>query len=388
MALIDELNSLRDTLAIATDTATPTIGQLVQAVINPGPGELEVTSLADTVVTFDWFGKGVAFANATPGDKTVTGPLKIFDLTSIPPSVVPGVPGLIGQITGTIPIPSPVDVSMNVTWTLRSGPQPTDPLLIAGTDYVAPSGLSAAAATVLFLPQTVEATSGTPTPAAVTRYIHAAVTLSGAGVTTTPRNLPAIPVTVPGVGIPTVLLTSIDANLLGAALVMVPANSPFTSLAALTPALNTLQSTLAPLSTVARFAAFLAGLSDLVGPLVSQPNIQFRQADSIANLNDITLIQRAWYENDTEAEDELSSIIVIGHTGRNVECFNARDFGTGEGKFTLTVPGQLVAFSKNLHSATPASGPNGNELTVNNAATGGWFYTGSFGDSLSSVRFS
>jgi hypothetical protein len=158
------------------------------------------------------------------------------------------------------------------------------------------------------------------------RFIRASVTLTAG---TTPAHtftLPSIPVDIPAIPVPSVVAFFLHTNFAarsgddeGAAFVVVPNDSPFRDLASLQSALNRLSSTISSLTSVASFASLLLGLNELTGALSAQPHVQFRMADPSNNyndFNDVTLIQRGWLENDTEAEDELSSLIFVGPTGK------------------------------------------------------------------------
>jgi hypothetical protein len=383
MALTDLLNSLSLQPA-GTTSATP--GVPVSIGIVPDISQVRVTEIQLVDVDFDFIGKGVIFTTDDPSDPTRTGPLPLYNLTSIPPSVVPGVQGLIGKIKGKFPVPVPTDVlpRLDVTWRV------TDTAgndLIASGEAVAPSGLNQVALSVLFLPEFVELTSGLGTPGTSVRRVSATVSITAGTTSTPPRTLGPIDVVVPRVALPTVLAMLVDKPFRGPALIMVPADSAIADLGALTGKLQELQNVLNPVRSVARLAAFLTGLDVLSTILGSEPHISFRKTDGIGNLNDITLVQRSWYENDTEAEDELSSLFMIGPRGRAAEFFNDRSFDTGEGKFTLTLGPELFAGIRDLHREHPASEPSGSEIVVDVDPPGGWWNPDIFGDELSSVRF-
>lgn len=125
------------------------------------------------------------------------------------------------------------------------------------------------------------------------------------------------------------------------------------------------------------------GLGYLIGGLSANPNVVVVMAESIPNLNDYTLVQNDWITNDMEAEDELSSMLVIGNSGARIECYNARDFKGSFGWFDLTVTG-LAAAVRNLPTLSPTAELEG-VCTVQQNPTE-WFVN-SFGDTLSSVRW-
>lgn len=385
MPLIDDLNALRDSMAVSlTSPADVELGRAVTATIVPPISGVSVTDLVPTPVNFSLVGKGVVFTNANPADPTVSGALPLIDFTTVPPSVDPGVPGVLGAVEGQLPVAVQVPLRLEVEWSVRDEGGTT---LAEGTDFLAPNGLESPDVIFVFLPHVVELTTDTPSAPLVRRLLHARVRLTAALTQTSWRDLPEVPLMVPGIAVPTVLAAFLHTNFHGAMLVMVPQSSLLSGAGQIVTVLNKLESALAPISSVVRFAAFLAGIQQLSAVLASEPRIQFRQTDSIGNLNNVTLIQRSWYENDTEAEDELSSMLLIGPTDRQAECFNDRSFKTGEGKFTLTLGDELFTAVRDLNSASPASEPSGDEIVIDRSPPGGWFDPDDFGDELSSIRF-
>jgi hypothetical protein len=361
---------------------------VVADVVGP-TGALTATDLVSAPFSLTWISKDVRFNTATTEAAMTASPLVLGAIDALinggMPAIVPvvggvggtqllqGVPGELGQLAGGLPVPIEVPVQVDVTWTVRDvngalvNPGP-------GT-FNAPNGLAGHNAVFVFAPQTVELTSDVSPP--VTQFfLRAAVTLTAGG---TAHNfvLPDLPVLIPAVPIPSIVVFFLHTNFsAGAALVMVPASSPLRTLGQAQSALNTLDSIVSGLTSIAEFASFLLGIQQMTSALGAQPHVQFRAADSISNFNNITLDSGFW--NDTEAEDELSSMIFIGPQGKTIECF--KDRGHKGGKFHLTIGNKFHASIRSLHSNTPASGPDGNE--INNVSGG------PFGDELSSARFS
>lgn len=170
----------------------------------------------------------------------------------------------------------------------------------------------------------------------------------------------------------------------GAVLLVVPTSSPLGSAEALDPILADLASLAGTLGSIASLAGFATGLGALRSGL-AKPHVVFRKADQIDNLNDIDLIQRSLLENDTEAEDELSSLIFLGRPGRGAHCFNERGRRTGEGDFTVSAGASLIALIRDLHSISPDV--EFGTLTVGTVPPGGLFTASDFGDALSSLEF-
>jgi hypothetical protein len=385
MALIDILDSL-GLQPVGPTSVSPGVPITIGVV--PDISQVQITDVQLVDVDLDLIGKGVIFTNTTPDDPSPTPsvPLPIHNLTTVPPSLTPGVQGFLGTIKGKLPVAVPREIqpSLHVSW------QATDiggNDLIASGDAIAPNGLNQALLTVLFLPEFVELTSGLGPPPTTTRRVSATVTLVAGAATAGPRMIGPVDILVPQVPLPMVLVMFVDKPYKGPALIMVPSNSAIPDLGGLTGQIQALQSALNPVRTVARLAALITGLDALTALLDNEPHISFRKTDSIGNLNNITLVQRSWYQNDTEAEDELSSLFMIGPRRRNAEFFNDRSFDDGEGKFTLTIGVESFAGIRDLHRKHPVSEPSGVEISVDRDPPGGWFNPDDFGDDLSSVRF-
>jgi hypothetical protein len=399
---LEFLQALASTFSAVLDgPSTINAGSLVRTKLTPSSAEgVRVTDLVDGAFNVTWISKNVRFNNfntetAFNADPFVPSSIDALLAGGMPARVpvvgnvvgtqeLAGVPGELSQLAGTFPIAIEVPVSVSVAWSVidsagnvvAQGP---------GT-FTAPNGLASPEATFLFVPQTVELTNTTTVPL-VRLFIRATITLT-AGTTTHSQTLPDIPIDILAIPIPTVIVFFLHSNFAaangdddGAAFIVVPNDSPLHSLSELQTVLNTLESTLSSLTSIAELAALLLGVSELTGALAAQPHIQFRVANSsndFNNFNNVTLIQRAWYQNDTEAEDELSSLILIGPVRRQARCFIDRN-RTG-GRFTLTIGPELHAIVRSLHASSPAVEPAGAAITIDNPAS-------TFGDELSSLSF-
>jgi hypothetical protein len=408
MPTLEALTELANTLRIVRE-GPPEIapGEPVSARLAPPADALSITDFLAGPLDLKLISKQLRFA--TPGPEPSLDPADIVaQIVGGIPLRLPvvgnlvgteelnGVPGELTQLAGTLPIPVQAPVTVAVTWSVRDA---AGNPLAEGDSFLAPDGLASPQVVLVFAPEIVELTASAPPPVAVQRFLHARVRLAAGGVTTPDVDLPPIPLLIPALPLPTVLAMFLHSNFQprdgddeGAVLILVPEDSPFRSLAALQPTLNALEATVSRLAGFARFASFLLGLRDLTAALSAQPHVQFRAQNGITNLNDITLIQRGIFNNDTEAEDELSSLIFVGPPGRRVQCFVAKHFRDGEGRFDLTIARRVVEGGeqiglelftaiRSLHSATPATVPTGQELEIVRARGGG------FGDELSSVRF-
>jgi hypothetical protein len=220
------------------------------------------------------------------------------------------------------------------------------------------------------------------------------VTLT-AGADTVHRDIGPVRIVIPVIPFPKVLALTVDVDFQGPALIMVPGVSAINSIQHIQALLQPVRNVISTLTTITRFAEMLVGIDTLSG-ILEATNIVFHKETEVDNLNDITLVSRAWYENDTEAEDELSAFCYISppppsreSTDNEVEMCNGRNMGTSEGKFTVNTGLSFVALCSNLHTATPTATPASAVLTVNNPPGGWrWFHNITiFGDELSSIKF-
>jgi hypothetical protein len=372
-------------------------GQQIVASLSPALTVLHFTEIVQEDISLDFIAKDVVFTNknildpAFVEDPAIAKILPLFNLTAIPPTIDnSGVPGLIGKLKGKIPvaIPSEAAPTLTVNWKIQDD-NGND--LIDGTDFLAPAGLGNTTLDVVFLPAFTLFDGTVPPP--VGRNIIAVVTLT-AGADSWNGNIGPVRVLIPAVPFPKVLALTVDTDFQGPALIIVPGASAITSIEHIRTLLQPVRNVIGTLTSVVRLAEMLIGIDTLSG-ILDATNIVFSKADSIGNLNDITLVSRPWYENDTEAEDELSAFVYIAPppppetTENEVECYNDRHLKTGEGKFTVNTGTSFVALCRDLHSATPSVIPASAVLTVNNAPDGWrWAHSiTSFGDELSSIKF-
>ena len=250
-----------------------------------------------------------------------------------------------------------------------------------GTDTAANLARSLQA-TVLVLPEFVELVRDATALPIKTRYITASVTLStGPDAVKQSIKLPLLryPITVPAIPIPTLALFFAKPNLgldeSGGlqsgdqfVLIVVPENSPIGDL----PALRALLDTLAELSRTVDNIKTLAGLTGDVLPALgqltesatvlagtlgahmigSEVGVAFVAADRIPNLNDIDTIRRGLFSNDIEAEDTISSLVLLAPPGRRLRCFQHRDY-TGRALIVAT-GGACIAIVNALTNAPVA----------------------------------
>jgi len=393
--LTEALAQLAASLNIVGVPTNAQPGQLLTASLAPPVSALRFTDLVSTEVNLNFIAKDVVFSNtnfAAPGfaeDPAITKIAPLFNFLTVPPSTdTSGVEGLIGKIKGTLALPVPVEAlpKLTVNWRVQDDAGNN---LVDGTDFLSPTGLMNAALDVVFLPAFSLFDGSVPPPAK--RRIFADVTLTVTGTPPVTQPVGPVEVTIPTIPFPKVLALTLDTNFRGAALVMVPGNSAITTIDQIKTLLQPVRNVISTLTAVTRFAEMLLGINTLANVLEAT-NFAFRKSNSEHNLNDIDLITRGFFENDTEAEDELSALVYISPPPTKppenmVEFFNDRDYHTGEGKFTLSTGTSFVALVSNLHSRTPTVAPSSAALVVNSAPPGGWFNPDTFGDELSSIRF-
>jgi hypothetical protein len=406
---LSALQELAQSLAIVNPgDASP--GQLAKVTLSPAASEL---SIADSITrTLDLLGltKNVRFEAPGLVPKPLSGNLKVVQqaVTGICGLPVikqvcqamrpPGIGGGLAQVQASWMVPTEVATPLKLTvdWKVTDAngnelkaPNPAQNEI---GQLLAPAGLSLPELSVVLRPE-VRELSTAPDLTPVIRKVSATVTLEALGVQFGPLDLPPVDVPVLPLLVPTVLVMFLDKNFAtagnSAALVVLPSNSPFGSVGDIVNKLNALRAPLDALKDFLDLGAFFTGIPNVVGWLNAVPHVWVATAD-VANLNDITLIHYdSWFENDIEAEDELSSLVLIGPAGRVARLFNARNFNSNEGQLDVTVPDSLMVQVADLHSATPSTTPSGLASQVQQPAGTRFDPPHSittFGDEISSVE--
>ena len=281
-------------------------------------------------------------------------------------------------------------ITAGVAWSVLS--EPDGGALVPGGAFLAPRGLAAGQVELLFRPEVVERLA--PPAAPLRRLVRATLTLTAAdldGPVSVSREF-ELEVQVLPLRIPSLLALFRHRSFAfrragdpqdGAALVIAPANSPLSGLDGATAALTALRGQVERLTGFARLAALATGLRELTGALAEHPadHVAFRRTDEIANLNHITLVDRAFLANDIEAEDEFSSLILLGPAARRVRCFVRRNLDPAAGRLDVTVGDENVVLIRTLHTQQPRALPAG-AATVVVTPPG----DRTFGDELSSLQ--
>jgi hypothetical protein len=371
---------LLNSLSLQPSSTLAEIGVPITFTILPDLGSVQVTEVRMVDVDFEFMAKGFVFTNDDLDDLTTTGTLPIQDLVSNPPAVLPGVPGLLGRLRGQMPVAVPVDVAprLEVVWQVRDE-RGRD--LIERGDAVATAGVGGTSQSILFLPEVIELTSADD-PGTTPRRVTAQVTMFAGSTNVGTRTLGPVEVQVRRLAMPTILAMFLHKNYTGYILVVIPEETYIFSLGNVTGNVQALYNLLIPFATNPRLGFVVEALATLHAALLSEDHIQFRKTNEIGNLNDITLAGGTF--NDTEAEDELSSLLLVAPPERAVDFFNDRNFEPFEGTFTLKTHEQLVAGVRDLHADFPSVEPVGASLLPRLQPAG----SDTFGDELSSLRFS
>ena len=320
---------------------------------------------------------------------------------------LPGVPGLVGNLQGTLQLPMeiakeaanvPVEVSARMTLRDEAG-NPT-----GGVRWSTPvaSDANEIQLTAAQLSQQIVGTLtaltyelGTAEPVDK-RYVHVEVRVSAMGADTGWVGLPRIPVVVPKIPVPTIVACFRFTNFTGNAFVLLPPESALAedNLTSVTEALDTLSTTIGSLSHSVDAATFLvAELGGLRNALTAadalRDGVKVRKGDQ-GNLNDITLQQNPIYSNDMEAEDEISSLLLVGPSARVVKFYNARWFKDDEGQMNVTIGSDLLVRINDTNKDAPDSVPPGRVYAAKVPGMGGVWpanYDKTFHNEISSVKF-
>ena len=364
-------------LTLQPSSTTAEVGVPVTFTIHPDLATVQVTEVRMVDVDFELMAKGFIFATPDLDDATTTGTLPIHDLTSDPAVVTPGVPGLLGRLRGKMPVAVPVDVAprLEVEWKVTDE-RGRD--LIAKGDAVATAGIAGTSQSVLFLPEVIELVNDDD-PGMTPRMVSATVTMFAGSTNVGTRTLGPVTIQVRRLAMPTILAMFLHRNYTGYILIVLPEDTWISTLGWLTGKIQELHLVLLPFATNPRLGYVVEALALLHAALLAEDHVQFRKTNEIANLNDITLA--GGFFDDTEAEDEISSLLLIGPPKRAVDLFNDRSFGVFEGVFTLKTQEQLVAGVRDLHTDFPSVEPAGASLLRRGAPDD------DFGDELSSLRF-
>jgi hypothetical protein len=370
-----------------------------------------VTEIQDGALNVLWRLKDVRYATediidiVVVGGQPITGLLQLNAATVTKGAVTPaGVPGNVGTLSGTVPIPiqtvntSNVNVDVAVRWQLvdQNGVPVADTKWTGATTPQVTSGTFTPSAADVLQAVTLDLSIAfaelvVGLPPVVNLSLRASIRLSATGATTGWIDLPPVPLVVPQVGIPTIAIFFRDIDLAGHSLVMVPTSSPIDQ-ASLGAALGTVRDVLDPLGGVLAFLTLFVTELDTTTAALNATKITFRKADVIDHLGSVVLEDR-WF-GDLDADDEMSSMVLIGPPNRTLRCCNDSQLKSSEGRMDVTIPNvDFVSLPfivtlrdlRNVHSAPPpevriVSGPSGWNWTRARSIK-------TFNDELTSVGF-
>jgi hypothetical protein len=253
-----------------------------------------------------------------------------------PENALSGVPGVLGELAGSIPIPALVPVQLDVTWTvtaLNGSPVASGDFdrIGNGTDVL-----------FLFYGSLEELTSAPPTPK--TFLVHATVTLTLPGTAPVSVDLPAVPLVVPPIPIPTLMLLSnktkfgvdsIADDDDNARMVMVPGNSRIHDLASLTTALNDTVGLIGQLTAIPNPPFWSFGLLGTLGTLIDLVNsyaptgdrfpLPVVQSDVVGDTSSIKFSSSTFGTDDFDDEDE--AVLLIGIPATKLSLTTDDDLG-------------------------------------------------------------
>jgi hypothetical protein len=410
------------------------------------PDTTPVRTVADGTVDLGLVLKNVRFTKTDITDLTTVGgmPIQLFPTQLLDgPAATAGIPGLLGSLKGKVPVVvdslgSGLAVQIQVRLTVRDSNDQLDPYVNwsfgTGPAGVGGQGTSTPSTTLptatlqwrLPLPDSsfvgafselqTNLMNGLPAQLAG-RRITVEVNLSAAGVSTGWVALPPLPslppaqqpatIAIPAIPIPTLVAFFDDVGFnttsgQNGTLILLPDDSPLTPVGGttdplrslLSTALQTLRNLVNGLVTNATgtggFNPFnpLAPLASIIEDLVNDltngdraTQIHFVKASTVPNLNDGGFP----IHGSDNANDRISSMLVLGPMGLTVHCYNNWNFDPSVGAFDVRVGVEMAVGVPSLPS-NPLSIPLGN-LTVTVPSTAGQHApSSSFNDSLSSVQ--
>jgi hypothetical protein len=421
----DVLNSVKELLRVTLTSPTRTEpGQPVTAALVPASPEIDVSQLAAGVLNLGLLTKNVVHTNKNvldvPGSGDLDGdhlastaplaggqpfPLPVALPASTAAVTQSNIPGLLGQVFGTISVPR-LKVRLELRWILRD--QQGNELKDEDGAFVAPQGLTSPNVSLIIPPLFEEWRADTvKNPPTTVFCLSAKVTLTLSPAPPVTFEVGPVPVAVLPLLIPTVVVLCSEPNFgintgqqlhdgdvtddhiqeednvgLSSALVVVPEHSPFTSAGALFKALRKVETAVDALSGIADFLGFFLPLGDLLS-IPEQPRLRFSVArpvpgadgnlhTGIPKFSRIILKPKTFffltYDHDT-FDDKVFSILVVGLPGTKVEFFSDTGFDkqSDQGFYTLLVGPELFVAVPTLDTSVddpPVTVPPGQALPL------------------------
>lgn len=293
----------------------------------------------------------------------------------------------------TVTVPVTVTV---VKWTVRSGNAAGSELCAHGTAGCTDAGYkifdddpSKAARSFVFKTTAVHYTDDA-SPAKDPFTVQLEVQLSaGNGPTVITNTLSRESLKVPRIGVPKILalfrhpdFAPTKNGIDGFLLVLLPSNTPLSTLPGIKNYLDDLQDAVTNLSWVTSFAGSATQVAGLRSEIGGHPHTQLRIGGR-RNLHDITMVDHR-FGVDVHASDAVSSLMFLADDGYRSYFFNNEEYRKNEGYFWVEAGAgsAMVVRVPTLHSSNPPSVPSGHLDRRCESDTG------TFGNKLSSIRFS
>jgi hypothetical protein len=294
------------------------------------------------------------------------------------------------SLLDTSPI-NPLSVNVAIQWSVSGGQ--LSGRLLPGQNQARVQGASNAPAfDLVFLPQLIERTKNNPN--SVEFNIEVSLTLSVKvldQIIDIPPIKLKIPILLPTLPIPVLLglfrhagFAIKDGNKQGFLMLIVPSDSLFNiaanateqsvkdELADLLEVATTLDRILGLFSTIAQ-AILPSGLDKLVEAIraiggFALNGITVTTDTAIPNLNKVKMINNPFFFkfNDIEAENEITSLILVGGAGVQAKLFRERNFDSGGGRLEVRTSAALVSSIRNLSHRVPTASPDPTRAVVPN----------------------
>jgi hypothetical protein len=217
---------------------------------------------------------------------------------------------------------------------------------VGGVEAVAEGGLHNTSIVLRFKPETVELRAAPAAP--VVARVRATVTL-GETSRVVETDVNVLPLRIPSL-LALFRNGSFSAADYGAALLVVPANSPLSSVRGVRSAVEQLHAAAERLSVFGSFAALAGRVATLVQALREHEHVAFASTDAVADLGEHTLIPRGVLADAITAEDEVSSAILLGPATRQARLFLHRGFDQRGGELDISVDHENIVLVADLGS--------------------------------------
>lgn len=362
-------------------------------------------------------GLGVTFAPPLPfkGDRNLTAGLS-KSTAGLNLNVVNLLNGtLLALLRNLLGVPdlSVLPIQVSIAWTVGGG-QLSGRLLPSQQQVRVQGASTAPTFAMAFLPQLIEKTKTSPD--AVQFTIGVTLTLSVQLLDQSiaaPSITISVPLQLPTLPIPALLglfrhagFAVKEGNKQGFLLLIVPVDSPFNvaggnavqlvkdELAALLEIATTLDRALGFVTTVAGFI-LPDGLATLVESIrtiggFAANGINVTTENEIANLNKVKMIDNPFFFkfNDIEAQNEITSLILIGGSGVQAKLFRRKEFKPNGGQLNISPSAGLVSLIRNLSHREPVAKPDPTRAVVPNPedVDRELWSNKHFSDSISSLR--